>query len=199
MNPTPEKSSRWPRRSREKGITDSQRFRLLIDHRDKRTGQWVESFWTAACRVQGWKKTDREFRIQQFSLILRRPIASASEIGYLKEFDAIKKQLLAWAQPDNLNAQVEMENMERTRLMTRILEFRAPEVLGLLGSIRFRALRGVDPDALPALEDMQTMTEKDLTDLRNTLCARYPESNVRKNGGTDAVSEPETEENLVPF
>lgn len=191
------------RPKKEKGITDSQRFVLLIDHRDRITGQWREALWTAACRVQGWKKTDRDLRIEKFSLILGRHISSASEIGYLKEFDAIKKQLLAWAQPDNLNAQVEMENMARTRLMTRILEFKAHEILGLLGSIRFRALRGVDPDALPALEDMQTMTEKNLLDLRNTLCARYPESNLRKqavpNDGTVAVSAPETEENLAPF
>jgi hypothetical protein len=172
-----------------KNITQAQRFLLLIDHRDRQSGQWRESLWTAACRAQGWNKNDRDLRLQQFSLILRRPIESAQDIGYLTEFDAIKKQLLAWAQPANLDAQVEMENMPRTRLMTRILEFPASYIIRMLGSIRFRHLRGVDPDQLPSLEDLQTMSEKDLTDLRNTLCARNPKT----------VAVPEPEDDLVPF
>lgn len=157
-----------------KPITAAQRFLLLIDHRDKKTGRWCESLWTAACRAQGWNKSDRSFRLQQFSLILGRPIESAGQIGYLTEFDAIKERLLAWAQPGNLDAQMEMQNMPRKRLIMRILEFPASYTLGLLGSPRFRSLRGVDPDQLPALEDMEHMTEKDLKDLRNTLCARNP-------------------------
>lgn len=181
-----------------KTITPAQRVTLIVGYKDRRgTGRWIPSLWEQACVARGWNKNDRELRLQQFSLILGRPITSASEIGYLKEFDKIKQQLLAWAQPANLNAQVEMENMAKTRLIHRICsEFPASYILGLMRSSRFDNGRPV-----ASIEDLEHWTEKDLIDLRTTLCARNPNSpgpakaESAKESAALALDDP----NLIPF
>jgi len=82
----------------------------------------VESLWTAACRVAGWNRNDRDFRLAKFSEFLGRRIESTKEIGAIKEFTELKKALLAISQPANLDAQVKLANMERQNLQARIEE-----------------------------------------------------------------------------
>lgn len=95
-------------------ITGAQMRHLMFDWRGG------ESLWTAACRVAGWDKSDRDFRIAKFSEFLKRPIKSASEIGAIAEFTELKSALLAIAQPANFNAQVKLANMELQNLQARI-------------------------------------------------------------------------------
>jgi hypothetical protein len=55
------------------------------------------------------------------------------------------------------------------RLRHAILQFPVAYVAGLLGSARFGGR---------SLDDLQDMDEKELTDLRNTLCARVAKQEV---------------------
>ncbi len=100
---------------------------------------------------------------------------SARDIDRMKMFDAFKAECLAWISPDNLNAQLRQVDQPLIRLRHRILEFPHAYVLGLLCSPRFQR---------QSLEDLNDMGEKELTDLRNTLCARKPEEfgSVRDGG-----------------
>lgn len=108
---------------------------------------------------------------------------SAKEIDRLKMFDDFKSACLAIIQPSNLEAQVDLENMPRTRLIHRICgDFPASYILCLMNSPRFARCRQNEQRA--GLEDLERWTEKDLTDLRTTLCARNP-------SGPEPVTEPE--------
>lgn len=91
---------------------------------------------------------------------------SAKEIDRLKMFDAFKAECLSWIKPDDLSAQLRQTNQERHRLIWRIGQFDPEYVNALLASPRFGG-RSVD--------DMENLSIKDLTDLRNTLCARLPD------------------------
>jgi hypothetical protein len=64
------------------------------------TGQRVHlmaELWPAACRVQGWKVSDRTRRIDVLSRILGRPIQSASDITTNADYDTVKRELLTLA------------------------------------------------------------------------------------------------------
>jgi hypothetical protein len=89
---------------------------------------------------------------------------SAKVIDHMKMFDDFKAECLAWSQPANVDAQKYQVDMPLIRLRHGILEkFDSPTILGLLHSARFKR---------DSLDDLNDMNEKDLTDLRNTLCAR---------------------------
>jgi hypothetical protein len=134
-----------------KPITQAQRFRLMINAR----GQI--SFWTAACRQMGWDQADREFRLKTFGEILGRELESASEIGYLKEFDKIKAQLLAWAEPDNFKGQMEMTRQPIIRLQNAILAKAPLAYVAKIAGDRF------------GTTDLDALTEVQLIQLRDTL------------------------------
>ena len=53
----------------------------------------MADLWPAACEFQGWPPNDREHRLAVLSEALRRPIASATEINALEDFDAVKAHL----------------------------------------------------------------------------------------------------------
>jgi hypothetical protein len=100
---------------------------------------------------------------------------SAKEIDRMKMFDEFKAACMAVIQPDNLAAQVDIENMPKTRLIHRIChDFPASYILCLMNSPRFARCRQNEQRA--GVEDLARWTEKDLTDLRTTLCARNPEA-----------------------
>jgi hypothetical protein len=63
--------------------------------------------WPAACRAQGWNDKDRALRIEVFSRILGRPIASASEIDERGDYDVIKRELGTLA--DSLDAAMDSD------------------------------------------------------------------------------------------
>ena len=97
---------------------------------------------------------------------------SAKDIDRMKMFGDLKAACTAIINPNSLDAQLAIAkaNDPRTRLIHRILQFPATYILGLLNSPRFAHCNA------HSLEDLESMTEKDLTDLRNTLCARNPQS-----------------------
>ena len=89
---------------------------------------------------------------------------SAKEIDHMRMYDAFKAECLAIIAPTDMEAQLKQANQPLIRLRTGILEkFDSPTILGLLRSARFKR---------QSLDDLEEMNEKDLTDLRNTLCAR---------------------------
>lgn len=78
-------------------MTSAQQVYLLIDLPAKNGRPARTSLWTAACRAQQWNKSDRTFRLEILSKALGRQIASATEIGALDDFDAVKRHLLMLA------------------------------------------------------------------------------------------------------
>ena len=92
---------------------------------------------------------------------------SAKDIDHQKMFDAFVAECMTWIKPDDLDAQLKQVDQPLIRLRHRILEFPHAYVIGLLCSPRFKRA---------GLEDLNRMSEKELTDLRNTLCARAPQN-----------------------
>lgn len=88
---------------------------------------------------------------------------SAKEIDHLKMFDAFKAACLAIIKPNDLQAQVDQANMERTRLIHRINEL-APEIYW-----RAEARRKFNHD------DLALLSIENLIMLRNHLSARASE------------------------
>ena len=88
---------------------------------------------------------------------------SAKSIDHLKMFDDFKAQCLAILKPADLEGQLRQVEQPLIRLRHAILQFPVAYVAGLLGSARFKGR---------ALADLNDLDEKELTDLRNTLCAR---------------------------
>jgi hypothetical protein len=149
-----------------------------------------------ACHAQG-KRTAAEREELRKLIHLRafgRPV-SAKDIDHLKMFDAYKAECLALTMPTNLEAQLHQAEQPLIRLRRGILEkFDSATILGLLCSARFKR---------KSLEDLDTMNEKDLTDLRNTLCARTAgevevpaESDL---AGEEHAEAPPVEREGVPF
>ena len=101
---------------------------------------------------------------------------SAKTIDHLKMFDAFKAACLAETAPTDLTAQLRQLEQPLIRLRHAIHRLADPAyILALLRSPRFKK---------QSLADLQTMTEKELTDLRNTLSARRrPGSSNLCNGG----------------
>lgn len=127
----------------------------------------MSELWPPAARALGCALDDRERRLEEISKALKRPVESAIQIGGNDEFDEVKKHLLKLAQPDNLNAQVEMENMPRTRLLMGIRERR-----DAYGWPRFQTLI----TERFGTADWESLPDWQLVQLRNTLAARLSKS-----------------------
>lgn len=131
-------------------MTRNQRIHLMSD------------LWPAAAAVLGCSADDRERRLAEISQALGRPVDSASDIKSNKDFDAVKGHLLAISQSANVNAQVAIANMPRTRLIVGIRQ-RAARLnyhLPALSLDRFHT------------EDWEGLQEWQLEQLRDTLAAR---------------------------
>lgn len=89
-------------------MTKRQRITLMAD------------LWPGACRVNGWKVSDRAKRIEILSQILGRNIESANEINNSTDFDAVIAGLKSWSQPANLKAQLRQIHQPRIRLVHKI-------------------------------------------------------------------------------
>lgn len=153
-------------------MTTKQRIHLLAE------------LWPAAAAVLGCSPNDRERRLEEISKALGRPVDSASEIKTNKDFDDVKKHLLAISQPANLNDQVRIANMPRTRLIVGIMER--------------RDRLGVEPFSTIIRERFGTVNWEDLPDwqleqLRDTLAARvHSRARIEK-------ANAEVPEELQPF
>lgn len=139
-------------------MSQAQRLHLFIDYTDKRTGRINVSLWSRVCEVNGWDKDDRQLRLDWFSGVLRRRIASSSQIGKLADFDELKRVAMAIIAPNNMNAQLQQVLQPLIRLRHRIRELAdEPYILALVQGPRWKK---------QLLEDL---SEKELEDLRNTL------------------------------
>lgn len=120
--------------------------------------------WPDACAAQGWNPKDREKRLYLISRALGRVVASANEIGGNKEFDAVKKELLAISRPADLDAQIKMENMPRTRMIKKLEEYPEAYLLAITqDKFRISALYG---------DWRRDLSETQLKQLLYTLAAR---------------------------
>ncbi len=63
----------------------------------KQTIHLMADCWNPACQAQGWKRSDRAFRLQKFGEILGRELCSSDDLEPLGEFDLLKRELLALA------------------------------------------------------------------------------------------------------
>lgn len=55
------------------------------------------TLWPDACGFQGWNSEDRELRLEVLSAAVKRPLASASDLGALADFDQVRQHLEALA------------------------------------------------------------------------------------------------------
>lgn len=140
-------------------MTTPQRITLMAD------------LWPNACAATGWDENDRQLRLDVLGTALGRKIDSANEINHLTDFDAVKSHLLAVSQPANLEAQVRIANMQKTRAQYAIRK------------LDKQFIRGHDKSALSPYtrkimsnrfghEDLSRLTPEQLEQLRNTLAAR---------------------------
>lgn len=96
-------------------ISKNQRIHLMAD------------CWNPACKAQGWKASNREFRLQKFSELLGRPLKSSDDIEPIKEFGQLKAKLLRLA--DNVRGATEdgdTNHDERRRMLWTIEHFYKP-------------------------------------------------------------------------
>lgn len=89
-------------------MTKNQRITLMAD------------WWPAACAAQNWNVSDRDKRLAVLSDAVGRELKSASDLNHLTDIDAVKSHLLALAKPADLDSQVAIQNMPRTRAIYRI-------------------------------------------------------------------------------
>jgi hypothetical protein len=150
-------------------MTDKQRIKLM------------SIWWPDACAAAGWNPNDREKRIEVLSDAVQRPLKSANDLNDTTDIDQVKAHLLAISQPDNLNAQLQQQDMPRTRLIRSIYQFGLhPNYLGVILKRRFKTDR------------VENLSLHHLEQLRNTLAARL-NSKAKKARAVQAQSD------LVPF
>lgn len=53
----------------------------------------MSELWPRACTAQGWAAGDRGLRLQVLSEAVGRPITSATELNFTKDYDAVKAHL----------------------------------------------------------------------------------------------------------
>lgn len=147
-------------------VTPPQLGSLLRKYFDPATRRnYSGGLWGMACDAMGWPKGDKPFRIQKLSEILGREISSASEIGRIKEFSKVKGDLLALAQPANLNAQKNI--VDQPLIVLRFSIRLTIERAGLSDAYWQKICR----DKF-GMADIDMLNETQLEHFRNTLCAR---------------------------
>jgi hypothetical protein len=67
--------------------------------------RWFNTrLWPDACRAQNWRVNDRDFKLRVVGEIIGRAITTTKDVGWGREFDTLKNELLRLARPDDLNA-----------------------------------------------------------------------------------------------
>ncbi|HEX3856532.1 MAG TPA: hypothetical protein VHY30_04460 [Verrucomicrobiae bacterium] len=178
------------RRPDKLAVTKSQIAVLLFGYFDRHNGHRVPGLWPAACTAMGWDKNDKAFRLQKIGEIIEREISSTKEIGRIKEFTAVKGRLLAWSQPANLAAQ--MNIVEQPLIVLRF---------GIRKMADEAYWKKIARDQF-GTDDLDSLAEWKLVWLRNTLAERAvgeiavePESDL----AGEEEHEPTPEEEGVPF
>lgn len=139
---------------------------------NQRAAYW--RMFADVAEAKGWTGNGDQMSAhrREFHVLAGLGPISAKAIDHLKMFDAIKACHLAITQPGNLNAQMRMENQPRHRLITRIKSM-APEGYW----------RAIMRDKFHS-QELEDLTETELTQLRNTIEARLQEKkhNSSRNG-----------------
>jgi hypothetical protein len=138
-------------------MTTKQRMSILVDR------------WPAACRAQGWNKSDRELRLSVISSAVGRPVNSLNDLDNSRDIDAVYAALGRLT--DNVGRTVEVDNDEpgyRRRILWLVRKHGhelggEPYILALARD-RFHLTAG-----LRTIEDLST---EQLDQLMITLNAR---------------------------
>lgn len=142
-------------------MTTKQRITLMAD------------LWPRACAVKGWNPQDRELRLKVLGQAVGRELESASEINNTNDFDNAKAFLLAIYRPADLESQVAIANMDRTRLYFAIRKL-AHEITP--AEVRSYAFESPYADAVMrdkyGHNDPDRLSPEQLEQFRNTLAAR---------------------------
>jgi hypothetical protein len=152
-------------------MTKPQRIKLMAE------------LWPNACAAQHWSKDDREKRLDVLSAAVARPITSANDLNQTTDFDRVKAHLHALAHPADLDTQVAIQNMPRTRLLHAIHKLDAtfgfPQQVGRVPTGRDApSFSSLSPYGMAILRDrfgvssLDPLKDPQLIQLRNTLQAR---------------------------
>ena len=132
-----------------------------------RQQRWFNTaLWPNACRAQGWRVTDRPFKLARVSAIIGRDIDTTKDVGWGKEFDILKNELLRLALPDSLAAaERAAENgatEQRDRWLRHVAQYPVNYVASIVGG--YSCGRTEDPAELndKLLECLaRTLTERE--------------------------------------
>jgi hypothetical protein len=139
------------------------------------------------CEAKGWRQDDEHRR--EWHVMSGLGPVSAKAIDHLKGFDALKAIYMAVTRPDDVNAQVAIQNQPRHRTITGIKELCAEGFWrALLESDRFRA------------QELEDLSDSELVNFRNTLTARIRSYRERTEPVVSGQLSVETRDGIeVPF
>ena len=147
---------------------------------------FLRDLWPGVCREMGWNAADRTLRISTLSEWLGREIRSLNEVGKLKEFDTVIAKARAISRPDDLTSQIRQEEQPTTRLIYSIQALRVPLAYReTIMRARFKTTR------------LEELTERQLTQLRDTLASR--KSTHRKRQETSPSASGVDDNSTNPF
>ncbi len=124
-------------------MTKNQRIHLMAD------------CWKPACQTQGWKVSDRAFRLTKFSALLGRELKTSDDIEPIAEYSRLKMELLQLANrvavgdPKKKNLLWVIQNQLRPCLALYV--DRPDDYIARLLKERHKVFRGVS-----SMEDLST-------------------------------------------
>ena len=181
--------------------------------------QTIQILWSRVCKDRGWKSSDKEFRLANFSEIVGRPLTSTKEIGRIDECTKLMKSLKAMLGID-LKAARESDDLTinqarvwRNQIVSELvpcLELYIADVAGYMASIMEdknrwwkidRPARGMtlmDLDAKPTFRTDRRTSQtvempSQLKQMQFTLAARL---NTLRNEAGDTVHDMRTKARL---
>jgi hypothetical protein len=122
--------------------------------------------WNTIVSLAAWTRPEAE--AERHALLKRAGFASLKDVDKLTGFDRVLAELSAIDHPDDLDAQLREVNMPRTRLIFAVGKLsadmspsRAPHAYAC----------AISKDKF-GTADIESLTDRQLLDLRNTLAAR---------------------------
>lgn|GEM_PF-3797966 len=104
---------------------------------DKQQKWFNTRLWPDYCRARGWKTGDRELKLRVVSQIIGREITTTADVGWGKEFDALKTELQLLKDQTNFAGAMQIVSgtavatEQRKRWIHKLTEFDAPLVAKL--------------------------------------------------------------------
>ena len=90
-------------------------------------------WWPAACLAQRWDPDDRELRLRKIGEIVKRPLASCTDLNNTTDFDVLIPELKRLANPENLLAAVKSINADEAGQRRRLIYLIVPLIQELDG------------------------------------------------------------------